>query len=1448
MASIEDRIVKIEFDNKGFEKDVHTTLGSLAELDKGLQFDGAKAGISSLSSIASSVENISSKFSALGVIGFTVLQSLTRGVIGFATQVASKLGGDIFGQIISGGTQRAKNIEQAKFMFKGLGLDVEAGMASALAAVKGTAFGLDEAAKAAAQFGASGITVGENMTAALRGVAGAAAMTGSSFTEMADIFAGSAGTGRVTNMDLMQFATRGLNAAAAIGKVLGKTEAQVHEMAKNGTLDFKTFASAMDQAFGAHATEANQTFTGALANMHAAMSRLGAAFIGPELTQQRDLFNAITPVIDNLNTALQPLFLTLQMITGELKLGAIDKLSKLNFDSLKSAMADLVVGLANVWTFIKRIAGIAKEAFKNIFPTGIVTIIDKLAAGFKKFSESLQFGGETALKIKSIFQGIFSVLSIGWTILKETAKFFWSLTLAMAGIFGGDLVNSAVRISDFFTSLQKGLVQGKGIETFFKGLTELFKAPISWIIKLKDAIANLFGGFDPHQAEAIDSVTGRISDRFENLRKIVDKVKDIWQPFANFMQKVGEILSKTWDIISGFFSNLGSKIADALSSGDFSNILDALNTGIFAVLTGAIIHWFRNGFNLKVGLSGGFFDNIAQTFDQLTGVLKSLQVQIKAEALKKIAIAIAILTASVLVLSLIDSAALTKALTAMAVGFGQLMGAFAILNKLTLNPKAALSFALLSVGMIVLGAAILVLAVAAKQMAKLNWGELAKGLIGTAGLLLILVAASKLLSTQTGGMIRAGIGIAALSVGLLLMASAVKIFATMSWSELSKGLLGLAGGLLLIVAAMLLMPPHMALLGLGLVGVSIGLIGMATALKMFGNMSWGEIGRGLVALAGGLLLIAAAMYVMPDGMITIGLGLIAVGFGLGMFARALKVMGSMSWEEIARGLTALAGSLIILAVGVTAMSGAVGGAIALVIISGGLLILAGVLKLMGKLNWGDLLEGLGKLAVVLGGIALVALLLEPAIPALLGLALALGLLGLAFLAFGAGAMLVAKAFEIIGKSGEAAAKSLGSIFESLGKALPAFARGLAEGLLETVQVFADGIGKLVPAFAKIIGGLLTAIQQNLPMVFTIFNQLLDGLSNLIYEHGPQYIELGFFMLTTLLQGIVDNIDQITTSVVEIITGFINSLAKPENVQMILGAGLGLLVALLQGLVNNISLVAGAVTAIITRFITELGKNALMIIEAGTRTIIAFITGLKDNALLLADAAFTVLTQFLNGLADIIRKRSQELKDAGKNLASAIIDGLVGGWGDNIKKFWHKLEDFGGAVKDKFAEIFDFGSPSKVTRQYGEWIAEGFAIGMDQDKSAEIAAADLMNRTAKAFEDSLVQVSSYLETVDEFNPKITPVLDLTKIAADASLIDGYIQTTQKLTPNASLNQARVIASTASEVQQGNTGNTPGDTSGVVFNQTINAPTQLATADIYKQTRNQITIAKEELAIP
>src|SRR5262252_635231 len=493
MPSVDDRIVRLEFDNSSFERKVDGTLHSLAQLDKALEFKGAGKGFDeiskaaqgvNLSSIADGVEHIASRFSAMGAIGFSAIQKITQGVMGLAATVARKAGEDILAPIITGGKQRALNLEQARFMFEGMGADVEKSMKSAKDAVLGTAYGLDEAAKTAAQLGASGINAGDDMTRALKGIAGTAAMTNSSFGEMADVFTQAAGAGKISGYTLERISYRGLNAAAALSKQMGKSEADIRKMASEGKISFKQFSDAMSAAFGAHAQEANKTYTGSLANLHAAMSRLGAVVMTPRLEQMRDLFNAVTPQVDKFNKAITPL-LNQFMALSRLSLSVLIKsIGKLDFSNLAKSMPNFIKGFTNIFILLNKIRSIASQAFRDVFPKSTSSMIINISKAFLKFTESLKMGGKTANELKRIFEGVFSALRIGWTVLKEGIKFLLGIGKALLGLGGPGFLEFAAKIGDFFTNLQKGLVKGKGIEAFFKNLTKLAQAPIAFIRSL----------------------------------------------------------------------------------------------------------------------------------------------------------------------------------------------------------------------------------------------------------------------------------------------------------------------------------------------------------------------------------------------------------------------------------------------------------------------------------------------------------------------------------------------------------------------------------------------------------------------------------------------------------------------------------------------------------------------------------------------------------------------------------------------------------------------------------------------------------------------------------------------------------------------------------------------------------------------------------------------------
>ena len=345
--TIDDRVVQLTFDNKQFESGVATSLKTLDKLDKSLDLKNGSKGLESigkaadgidLSHLQEGVDALNKKFSVTGTIGRTVVQELTKDALNLAKNGFKKITSSITNmnkQIVEGGKTRASNIANAKFQLKGLGIAWEDISDDINYAVQDTAYGLDSAAKAAAQLSASQVQVGDDMKAALRGISGVAAMTNSSYDDIAQIFTTVAGNGKLMTEQMNQMSYRGLNAAASLAQAFTEseelsswfyesytahakkndeaiqegaaiTEKAVRTLVTNGGLDFAHFAQAMDSAFGEHAKEANNTYAGSLSNVKAALSKIGAEFAGPFYNNMINPLNRIKDIFNHFREAVQP--------------------------------------------------------------------------------------------------------------------------------------------------------------------------------------------------------------------------------------------------------------------------------------------------------------------------------------------------------------------------------------------------------------------------------------------------------------------------------------------------------------------------------------------------------------------------------------------------------------------------------------------------------------------------------------------------------------------------------------------------------------------------------------------------------------------------------------------------------------------------------------------------------------------------------------------------------------------------------------------------------------------------------------------------------------------------------------------------------------------------------------------------------------------------------------
>ncbi|PRQ11710.1 hypothetical protein C1Y63_04695 [Corynebacterium sp. 13CS0277] len=214
----------------------------------------------------------------------------------------------VAGMALSGGMSRLKAIDNAKSKLKGLGHDTQAVaaiMKDALGSVKGTAFGLGEAASTAAGTVAAGIKPGKELATTLGTVADTAAIAGASMQEIGMIFNSVAARGKLQGDDMLQLLSRGIPVLQLIGKQLGVTSAEVSDMVSKGQVDFATFEAAMRDGMGGAAKEMGNTFAGAAANTKAALGRLGAEILNPAFQALPGILGSATSATDSLTDSVK---------------------------------------------------------------------------------------------------------------------------------------------------------------------------------------------------------------------------------------------------------------------------------------------------------------------------------------------------------------------------------------------------------------------------------------------------------------------------------------------------------------------------------------------------------------------------------------------------------------------------------------------------------------------------------------------------------------------------------------------------------------------------------------------------------------------------------------------------------------------------------------------------------------------------------------------------------------------------------------------------------------------------------------------------------------------------------------------------------------------------------------------------------------------------------------
>lgn len=217
------------------------------------------------------------------------------------TVKAGLAGGALFAGIAAKkGLDRLMGIEDARASLLGLGNStktVDKIMQNALNSVKGTAFGMADAAQVSASAVAAGVKPGKELEANLRLVADAATIGKTSLGEMGAIFNKVAASNKIQGDTIAQLNDKGIPIIQLLAKELGVSADEVTALASKGKIDFKTFSQAMQAGLGGAALKSGDTTRGAFNNMMASIGRIGANFLSGIFPQFKNGFQGITAAL-----------------------------------------------------------------------------------------------------------------------------------------------------------------------------------------------------------------------------------------------------------------------------------------------------------------------------------------------------------------------------------------------------------------------------------------------------------------------------------------------------------------------------------------------------------------------------------------------------------------------------------------------------------------------------------------------------------------------------------------------------------------------------------------------------------------------------------------------------------------------------------------------------------------------------------------------------------------------------------------------------------------------------------------------------------------------------------------------------------------------------------------------------------------------------------------------
>ena len=1378
---VDERIVKMQFDNTEFESRAKNTISTLNSLSSALQFPDGSKGLDQIqrssrqidfSALNNALGVVNDRFTLLGHVAFNVFDRIVNKAVDTGSRLINAL---TMAPVMDGFQEYELQMDSVKRILNSA--KNENGMAVSLDQVNQklaelntysdkTIYSFSDMTQNIGKFTNAGVDLNKSVLA-IQGIANEAALSGANAQEASRAmynFAQALSAGYIKLIDWKSIENANM-ATVGFKEELIKTAVELGTIKKQGddyVTTTKDMTGKVSEAFNAtklfNESLSHQWLTSDVLTTTLAKYADETTDIGKAAFKAATEVTTFSKLIDTLKETLGSGWnQTWQLIIGDFEeakkfwTGINDVLSGIINDSAdarnklisdwivlggKKAMLD---GLKDAWGGLVNIANEFKWAMQTVLPTIDGFDLVNISLGVRELGKSFrQFTGKESGNIRKTFEGLGAVFNlfaqlisaIGRTIspafgsLSDFAHLIFSSTGTIGEWLKG-LSQSAEETDFFYNSIQK--------------ILEPFKTFISYLQNAIDKIDELTG-FKEKLTSAKDSILDAIFGKDEDVDntkrftkgpvRLIPMTREEFEKLRTEGSKLSGVLGvleKFRNAITGFITSVRDSEPLQRITTIFSNLATAI-LNFTKTIGGAVIDGvvaFAQKF--KEVFSGGFNK---ENLERLLGAGLIGLIAVKAKKIIEL-----IKSPLDFIKGVFDGKSklaktiedLGEALGGFFENLGDAVESFKSKFQIDSMKKIAESIAILVGALVVLSF--------------VDPDKLMTSIIALAAVMGELVSVMAILDKVLGS--KGSTKIAtfsafaiAFSAAMLILAGAVKILGTLDGESLRNGVL--AVGALMALMTIMSKVGGKNFSAKGLISMSIAIKIIQTVVTSLGALDEQALGNGL--LATGVLMLLMTLMSQVGGKNFSSKGFLGLSVSLVIISKVVKELGSLDKDALYNGMEA---TVLLMAVmgALSVLGGSKFSSRGLLFMSVAILILKNVIVELGSLDMASLAKGVG----AVGALMLFVGLLSQFGGKNFGGSFAIASM--------------AKAMTVLAE----VVQTFGAMpLESLAKGLA----GLAVGLAEFTVALNAMKGTLGASAALLVA--VASMRLLLPVIQALGAMSIPTLAKAFIALAAAFAIFGVAaaLLTPVIPqmlGVSGAIALLGVGVLALGAGLVVAGAGLVSFAAGLTTSTAAIVAslgiLLVGIAAKIPLFIVVLTKGIEAIAKAIGDAGPAVIEAVVKIGIALLEGLKElypamatsvlellvtllavfaqYAPLVANGLTELVIQTIDGIAAAIYDNSDRIIAAVHHLLLAILDLVLAGLQEilrGIPGVGGQIDEEIGKIRDSLREDFDKNYAATLGSDFTNGIAEGA-----RSETGEVEAAG--TEAGNSLKDGLLSGSS-----------------------------------------------------------------------------------------------------------